>query len=187
MKKKPMIVLCVVVVLIVGILAYFELRYSVTRRVYVDMTAEEILAELPEAAVSENDMALRDALYADPAVQAAFGNLTEPGDTMKVDNQRVRALRDAYCPQAESMNIELMNGALAYVDWRSERQIVYMNFTADGIMSKRVYVNDGKDDFIRYDCDADGNLTKEMTKRIWFGFLKYWNFSGPECEPNPFA
>lgn len=187
MKKKPLIVLCVILALIVGILAYFELRYPMTEHVYVDMTAEEILAEMPEAAVSENDRALCAALYADPAVQAAFENLTEPGDTMKVDNQRVQTLRDAYCPQAESMNIELMNGALAYVDWRSEGQIVYMNFTVDGVMNKTVCVDDGKDDFIRYGCDTDGNLTKEMPKHVWFAYIKYWGAVCFKREPNPFA
>lgn len=151
------------------------------------MTAEKILTEMPEAAVNENDMALWEVLYADEAVQAAFRNLTEPDEDMEVDNKRIRALREAYCPQAENMRIDLCSGEWAYMQYGCGEQYVSMVFTADGILSKTVYVDDGKDDFIRYDCDADGNLTKEMTKRIWFGFLKYWNQSGPEYEPNPFA
>ncbi|MCI9469226.1 MAG: hypothetical protein HFG45_08005 [Oscillospiraceae bacterium] len=187
MKKKLLGAACVVLALIVAVLVYFEFHYPVTRRVHVNMNAKEILAELPEAAVSENDMALWDALYAEPAVRTAFANLTEPDEFMKVDNKFIQTLQETYCPQAENMRIDLWPGERALMTYYCGEQFIKMIFTADGINTKTVYVDDGKADYVRYDCDGDGNLSKEMTKRIWFGFLKYWNCSGPEYEPNPFA
>lgn len=186
MKKKLLIALCAVLVLVLG-MAYLELRYPVTIRRHVEMTAEEILAEMPEVAVSENDMALRDALYADPAVYEAFADLTDPGSCVNMDANRVRKLQETYYPQAEDMQIVICEGEWVYVAYYCGEQFITMGFTADGVMNKTVCVDDGKDDFIRYGYDADGNLTKEVPKHVWFAYIKYWGAVCFEKEPSPFA
>lgn len=184
--KKKLLVVCVLLLVVVVMFAYLETRYSITIRGQVDMTAEEILAEMPEAAVSESDRALCAALYEDPAVHAAFADLTDPGSSVNMDANRVRALQEVYYPQAEDMQIDLCEGEWVYVAYYCGEQFITMGFTADGVMDKTVCVDDGKDDFIRYRCDADGNLTKEVPKHVWFAYIKYWGAVCFEKEPSPF-
>ncbi|MBQ6948443.1 MAG: hypothetical protein IJN41_02040 [Firmicutes bacterium] len=80
MKKKLLIVFCIVILVIAGFCLYMETHFSMSTVVDVGLSEEKILREMPEIAITENDLAMAEELFAAPEVQEAFADLEESGE-----------------------------------------------------------------------------------------------------------
>ena len=77
MKKKIIKFLCVLLVFGCAYCLYMESHYSMTHVVKADLTEAEILAKMPDIAISEKDYALEEYVLSLPEVQEALEKAKE--------------------------------------------------------------------------------------------------------------
>lgn len=137
MKKQTWIEILVIAALAVGWF-YMEKTESLTVFVKEDMTKEEILAEMPEIAVTEQDEKLEDYVMGLPEVQEL---LAQPdGGSIHSEQREV-----------------FFSDFLAEDDW----------ITGFGVVDHDVYLNIEQGEEKRISYTFDGAGTKPMRKIIW--------------------
>ena len=182
--KKRIWIHIVVLVLLVAFELTMEQRYSINSVEPAETTDEEILAEMPTIAISEEDHALEAYVLALPQVQEMVARTSvQDGDST---------------PKSETL--PLTDAAPLLADWTESGwslselatigSIVYVTFVEDHGQSRWIYsfCPDGKTPMtktIGISPDGDpwnttavfenrgGELTKYISRHQWFAWIEY--------------
>ena len=183
MKKRIWIPI-VILVLLVAFELNMERRYSISTLETADVADEEILAEMPEIAVSEEDHALEAYVLALPQVQEMLVRTSEADGDSALKSEPL-PLTDAAPLLADWTQPGWSLSELATIG-----SMVYATFTEDNGQSRCIYTfsPDGKTPMnktIGVSPDGDswhttalyenrgGELTKYVSRHQWFAWIQY--------------
>jgi len=178
MKKKLLIVFCIVILVLAGFCLYMETHFSMSTVVDVGLSEEKILREMPEIAITEDDLAMAEELFAAPEVQEAFAALEESGELGRPVSNADFLLAD-WTPEGFAiMELAVSDHQSLYVSFlkEDETQSVYYIFFEDGVYPPQKSIGVyGRTLFQDDACKAiyqnsNGEITKMKHKHIWF----YW-------------
>lgn len=177
-KDKIIKVLCVILIFCFCFCIYMERNYSRVRFVEADMTEEEILAEMPEIAISEEDYALEAYILSLPEVQELLENAEEEEFGAAFPNEESEVLLADWIPEGWKVMELAAKDNRMYVSFINEGVCSrYYSFSSDGsypmqktvgiyrktwrnlIECKSVYQN------------TNGEITKYVDKNEWFSWV----------------
>lgn len=181
-KKKIAAILLLVVFGASGALLYAEYRFGVSQSVECDLSAEEILAEMPSIAISEEDISMMKELLESEEIAEGF-LLAEEGNSLYIFPQDVseNLLMD-WIP--EGFDVRYLSVSVGY--GKSHVTIIFLNerkqgieysFDSDfeylhktiGIYGKTIH---GYQDITTTYANLNNDvITKWEEKRLWFGWL----------------
>ena len=172
MKKQTWIEILVIAALAAGWF-YMEKTESLTIFVKEDMTKEEILAEMPEIAVTEQDEKLEDYVMGLPEVQEL---LSQP-DGGSIPNEKEEALLSDFLVEGDLLTGFNVVDHEVYLDIKQgeEKRISY-TFDGDGTqpMRKIIWVYeqrwDGWRNTAAYEAWGD-SYVKRTGKHAWFSWV----------------
>ena len=180
MKKKAVYLLLILVLAICGWILYMETHYADSTLTPVQMTEEEILAELPELAITDADEALQQAVLAMPQVQQVLEK-TKPGTgisrSLEISHSAAQKALNDFLPSdySEIFELSVMDGTTIYLSvLHGPTQRTIWQFY-DGTISKtigiyRVHGANTPDLKTIYSNDHNG-IQKEVFKPLWFSWL----------------
>ena len=114
MKKKLFIAVCVLFLAAIGVLAYFETHFRVYESKEVSISDEKILQEMPDIALTDADMALKETLFSTPEVIEAL----ESGESMSLPDDLTAQLAEGYLPEnTEMFSLGVVFKNAVYVDY----------------------------------------------------------------------
>lgn len=183
MKKRIWIPIAIVVLLLVAFELTMEHRYSVDAIVPVDMTDEEILAEMPDIAITEEDHALEAYVLALPQVQEMLvraGGDSEEAETMT--QAEVQPVLAGWTQSGWSATELCAFQGVVYVSFREdsgETMCIYTFFPDQtSPMHKTIGVYAGGDAASESNFSAayenrGGTLSKLVPKHQWFAWIGY--------------
>ena len=178
MKNKIIKVLCVILIFCFCFCIYMERNYSRKHFVEADMTEEEILAEMPEIASSEEDYALEAYILSLPEVQELLENAEEEEFGAAFPYEESEVLLADWIPEGwKVMELAAQENRI-YVSFINEGVCSrYYSFSPDGSypMQKTVGIY-GKTwrNLIEYKSvyqNANGEITKYVDKNEWFSWV----------------
>lgn len=179
MKKKLVISAAVVLLAAVLFCLYMETHFTMSTMVDTGLSEEKILQEKPDIAITEQDFAMAEALFAAPEVQEAFSARKESGELgCPVSNAEV--LLSDWTPEGyEILELAVSDHQSLYVSFlkKDEAQSIYYVFFEDGAYPPQKSIGIyGRTLFHKDDCKAiyqnlNGEITKMKHKHIWFAWL----------------
>lgn len=185
MKKKGILVLLAVLLAAAGYAACMDSRFQTKALMPMQMLAEQIRAEMPQIDFTEADTAMAKALLADPEIQEAmerYAGGESSADTFPAD--RAENLLTPYLSEGDAvLELAVLEGRVYIGLRRGEGQTVYYGFDPDLAYPEKTIGVYGKDLFGRKQVKAiysscNGDLTKYIEKRIWFGWLNRKEMGG---------
>lgn len=184
-NRNRVLLACVLtaVFCLVGWWLSMEWRFQGSQVVTVSTDGKEILTEMPQLALTEEELDLADRILEIPAVQAAL----EKGDTQSLSLEGVEELRSVLPEDAANLDVSVvcMEGYRhIYIDYRSQGLRVILSYSdrdggkADAI-SKLIGVPTSEEDWAAREMyqmhysPALGSAWYEKTesRHTWFGFL----------------
>lgn len=173
MKKITWIEIIVVLALVAGWF-YMEKTESLTIFVKEDMTKEEILAEMPEIAVTEQDEKLEDYVMGLPEVQAA---LAAEKETIFTKEEGAALLEEYLMEGRELAEFSVSDGVSVVFRDAEHRETAYT--FDEGYLSKEISVYE-KHPGRNWDCVAiyknlNGNYEKVDGIPQWFSWRQLRN------------
>ena len=182
LKKKIAVFLLLVALGVSGILLYAESRFGTSTVVECDLSAEEILAEMPDISITEDDIAMGKALWESEEIADAFllaeadenGKYNFPFDKgSELLAQRIPEGFDVryFCvsvdPDTNERDIDIIlikDGKQRIDYWFSSDLNAPRSKLIKTYNSRRIF--DEATTYVNY----DGEITKREEKRLWF----YW-------------
>ena len=173
MKRNAVPLLLVLALAIGGWFAYMENRHASFTLVPAQLTAEEILEELPELAITEADEALQQAVLAMPEMQRGL----ERTSIQELSLSAARAALDEFLPADYTQIFELSvtRGTTVYLSVRHgpTKRTSWSFF--DGTISKNIGLYGAAGEPAPevkaiYSNDLNG-IQKLTSKRLWFSWL----------------
>lgn len=187
MKKKVLISGAIPLLLAALFCLYMESRYVNIGSVDINMTAEEMVAERPDIAVSEKDLALEAYVLSLPEVQALVEQTkTENSDDLKIAEvpleEAALLLRNFTAEGWSVGELSVSQGSIIYVGFLHENgteRLIYTFFTdPNDTMRKTIgvyQVNADGEKNIQTIYTLDGENSQKMVfRRQWFSWLKQW-------------
>ncbi|WP_071433420.1 hypothetical protein [Angelakisella massiliensis] len=182
-QSKKLWLLSLIAVLIVGTVSWIvhmETHYGSSTLVPMDMTAEEILEEMPALEITEEDKALYRAVLSMPQVQSALTEEKQLGsdsDLVEISPSEALTALHPFLPDSytEILELSVTGGASTYLSvLHGPQQRTIWHFH-DGTISKTIAVydvheGDTPDLKAAYSNDSDG-IQKEVMKHLWFSWL----------------
>ena len=182
MKKKVILGIVAAVLLLAALELTMEHRFSTKVLVPSDMTDEEILAELPEIAISEDDYALEAYVLALPQVQEMLVRTGgDAGKTETLTQSEVQPILAGWTQSGWSATELCAFQGVVYVSFREDSgdTLCIYTFFPDqtspmcktiGIYEDGTHGSDGNCSAI-YE-NRGGSLSKQVAKHQWFSWLK---------------
>lgn len=180
MKKKLLIAVCVLFLAATGVLAYFETHFGVYESKEISISDEDILKEMPDLALTDADMALKEMLFSAPEVIEALesGETMSPGETISLPDYLAEQLAEGYLPEnAEMFSFGVIFKNVVYVDYYEtpEKRVILEFFQDDAYGPRKIIALYGDSDDrplqFRYINDR-GELSKMKESRRWFAYFR---------------
>lgn len=179
MKKKLLIAAAVVLLIAVLFCLYMETHFTMSTMVETGLSEKKILREMPDIAITEQDLAMAEELFAAPAVQEAFLSLEESGELGCPVSNAAFLLSDWTPEGFDVMELAVSDHKSLYVSFlkKDEAQSIYYVFFEDGGYPPQKSIGIyGRTLFHKDDCKAiyqnlNGEITKMKHKHIWFAWL----------------
>ena len=182
MKKKIIKILCTLLVFGCVYCLYMESRYSMDHVVKADLTEAEILAKMPDIAISEKDYALEEYVLSLPEVQEALEKAKESEYGADIPEEKMKVLLSDWIP--EGWNTVPLSAIENWVylsfekekDNRIERTVSYA-FCAEGSspLQKSIGVYErnwrGNTEVKGLYQNLNGEITTYEEKHQWFWWL----------------
>lgn len=169
-------------VVLCGFCLYMEVHFSTTAYVAVEMSQEELLSEMPEAALTPEDDALRDALLALPEVQQGLDDTRLDGAV--ADLWKASPQRPAWLPAGRAVShLTAMGGNQVFLslsfDDEPSRLVDYCFYTAADTPTEKVVslyerTADNQQTLKALYANHLGTLTKSVPRRQWFSWVNRW-------------
>lgn len=174
MKKKLLIAVCVLFLAAVGVLAYFETHFGVYESKEVSISDERILKEMPDLALTDADMALKEKLFSTPEVIEAL----ESGETIiSLPDDLAAQLGEEYLPENAEMFSFGILGSAVYVDYYEtpEKRVILEFFQDDAYGPRKTIAlyRDSDDRPLQFlYINERGELSKMKETRRWFAYFQ---------------
>ena len=180
MKKKLLITAIVLLLIAAGFFLYQETHFTMSTMEDTGFSKEKILREMPEIAITEQDLAMAEELFAAPEVEEAFLSLEKSGELgCSVSNAEL--LLADWIPEGFAvMELAVSDHKSLYVSFfkKDESQSIYYSFSADDAYPPQKTIGIyGRTLFQKHDCktiyqNLNGEISKLKEKHIWFAWLK---------------
>lgn len=178
MKKKLLLAAAVVLLAAAGFFLYMETHFTTSTMVDAGLSEVKILREMPEIAITEQDLAMAEELFAAPAVQEAFFMVEESGVLGHPVSDAASLLANWTPDGYEILELAVSDHKSLYVSFAKEdEQSIYYIFFEDGRYPPQKSIGIyGRTLFHKNDCKAiyqnlNGEITKMKHKHIWFAWL----------------
>lgn len=180
MRKKLFRTLFVVVILATSAIAFQEFRYSAVTLAPIAASNQQILREMPDIALTEENMKMVQELLAAQPIQAALSaaSAQEKG-TYDFPRQDAEKLLKAYTPEGFSvLELTVLNG-LVCVGFQKDgaRRIQYVFDANAQHLEKYIALYgttlEGTPKLKAIYQNTNGTLTKQKEKHLWFQRLKH--------------
>lgn len=177
MKKKIIKILCVILILGGIFCLHMESRYSMDHVVKADLTEAEILARMPDIAISEKDYALEEYVLSLPEVQEALEKAKESEYGADIPEEKMKALLSDWLPDGWDVFALSAIDHWVYLSFlKEDEKMISYAFCADDtypmqktIGTYRKKWNGGKESTGVYQ-NLNGEITTYEEKHQWF----YW-------------
>ena len=181
MKKKIIKILCVILILGGIFCLHMESRYSMDHVVKADLTEAEILAKMPDIAISEKDYALEEYVLSLPEVQEALEKAKESEYGADIPEEKMKVLLSDWLPDGWDVFALSAIDHWVYLSFlKEDEKMISYAFCADGtypmqktIGTYRKKWNGGKESTGVYQ-NLNGEITTYEEKHQWF----YWLMQG---------
>lgn len=173
-KKKLFIAVCVLFLATIGVLAYFETHFRVYESKEVSISDERILKEMPDIALTDADMALKETLFSTPEVIEAL----ESGESMSLPDDLAAQLAEGYLPEnAEMFSLGVVFENAVYFDYYEtpEKRVILEFFQDDAYGPRKTITlyRDSNDRPLQFLYINDrGELSKVKESRRWFAYFR---------------
>ena len=180
MKKKTVSMLLVIFLVLVGAVAFLESRSGAVTLAPIAASNQQILREMPDIALTEEDMKMVQELLAAQPIQAALSaaSAQEKG-TYDFPRQDAEKLLKAYTPEGfEVLELTVLNG-LVCVGFQKDgaRRIQYVFDANAQHLEKYIALYgktlEGTPKLKAIYQNTNGTLTKQKEKHLWFQWLKH--------------
>ena len=177
MKKKIIKILCALLILGGIFCLYMESRYSMTHVVKADLTEAEILARMPDIAISEKDYALEEYVLSLSEVQEALEKAKESEYGADIPEEEMKVLLSDWIPDGWDVFALSAIDHWVYLSFlKEDEKMISYAFCADDtypmqktIGTYRKKWNGGKESTGVYQ-NLNGEITTYEEKHQWF----YW-------------
>lgn len=183
MKKKLVIAAAAVLLIAVLFCLYMETHFTMSTMVETGLSEEKILREMPEIAITEQDLALEAYVLSLPQVQERLKRTEADGlNDVKMEPVPLKEAQVLLSDWTEegwmATEIAVSQGTLVYVSFSKEDGTanIHCAFFADGSIPQKSIGVYGRTLFHKDDCKAvyqnvNGEITKMKHKHIWFAWL----------------
>lgn len=179
MKKRICCVFLGMLFLVLLCFFYMEFRFGTTTVVSQDKPSERILREMPDIAVTSEEMSMAKALSQTREMEDAFLQAeSAENEIYEFPMADAENLLQAYIPQGWNVLELTVLPKGAYLGFsKGEKQSVYYAFDSAGEIHEKAIGVYGKDLFGNRTvktiyCCRNGQITKLKEKRLWFEWLK---------------
>lgn len=179
MKKKLLYVFFLLFAAAVCWLVSMEFHFGTTTIVPLDISSEQILKEMPDIAVTPEEMSMAKALSQTREMADAFLRAENSENSVyEFPTENARNLLQAYIPQGwNALELTTFPKSVYLGLSKGEEQSVYYAFDPAGEIHEKTIGVYGKDLFgnrsvkVIY-CNQNGQITKSKENRLWFYWLK---------------
>lgn len=175
MKKYMLFSLAGLLLLVLGVLAYFEMHFSATEMKAASLSQESILAEMPEIALSDADFVLGKRLLADRRVQEALAK----EENVSLDKETVSQLLKEYpTEEATQISVDITQNVVYVFLGMGETKSIYLSFSVNeeygSIKTIGLYLRklDGTVSNTAVYENNNGSLKKYVPQRRWFAYFR---------------
>lgn len=172
--KKLFLAAGIVVLLVVGVLAYFETHFTCYEYKEIQISDEKILKEMPDIALTDADLALGETLLSTPEVIETM----EAGEIVSLPDALAEQLADGYLPEdLELFDISVLENAVYFDYFETPKKRVMLAFFKDDAYGPQksiaLYRDRGDDSSLRFVYSNDrGKLSKIKESRRWFAYFR---------------
>lgn len=174
MKKKLLIVVCVMFLTVIGVLAYFETHFTCYEFKEVSISDEKILKEMPDIALTDADMALGEKLLSLVEMLDAFSS----GEIMCLPDRVAKSLVEEYLQENAELSAVSVSQNAVYVDYFAapEKRVMLAFFQSETHGPQKtvgLYKVKGDDAVCREVYENErGDLKKYTESRRWFAYFR---------------
>ncbi len=178
MKKRLLMAAAVALLAAAGFCLYMETHFTTSTMVDAGLSEERILQEMPEIAITDQDLAMAKELFASSAVEEAFSALEESSALGHPVSDAASLLANWIPDGYEILELAVSDHRGLYVSFvKEDEQSIYYTFFVDGSYppQKSIGIYD-RTLFHKNHCKAiyqnlNGEITKMKHKHIWFAWL----------------
>lgn len=179
MKKRICCVLIGIFLLVLLCSFYMEFRFGTTTVVPQGISPERILKEMPDIAVTSEEMSMAKALSQTREMEDAFlqAEISE-NDIFEFSMADAENLLQTYIPRGWNVLELTVLPKSVYLEFsKGEEQSVYYVFDPTGEIHEKTIGLYGRNLFGNRTvkaifCNQNGQITKLKEKRLWFEWLK---------------
>ena len=180
MKKKLFIAVCALFLAVIGGLVYVETHFGVYESKEISVSDEDILKEMPDLALTDADMALKERLLSAPEVIEALesGETMSPGETISLPDYLAEQLAEGYLPEnAEMFSFGVIFKNVVYVDYYEtpEKRVILEFFQDDAYGPRKtiaLYKDRGDRPLQFLYINDQGGFSKLKETRRWFAYFR---------------
>lgn len=169
-------ILIALLVVLLGLEACMELRYSCDELSVTSKDTEKILRRTPEVFITEEDRALMAELLEVPSVQALVEG-GENGDVFAKEDPEVKDVAGKYLggESAENLNVSALfyeDGHEVFLGWRDGKQIFFLQMKPEGDGAEYYKLYSPKPGKTSYENWGNERAQKSEVHRRWFAWLR---------------
>jgi len=178
--------LAAMIIVVVGMIVYYEVRFTAYCHKEVSISQEKILEEMPEIAITEIDESLLKSLWQCEPVKQAMEDAEEAGTTFFPEEnpnlQKVVAPFETDTLKVFEVHVQVYKeGIWILCNMRdgTERSISFYS-DLNGSYEKAIYLYKGIGADRHVDTfysNRDGELSKHVNQRMWFSWFPERLFS----------
>ncbi len=170
MKRKFLYVIGILLLAVIGVLAYFETHFTCYESKEVRISDERILKEMPDIALTDADLALGETILSNPEVMEAM----EAGEIVSLPDTVAKRLAKGYLPEdVELFDCFVWENAVYFEYFETPEKKVMLTYFQDNVYGpyKDIALYRG-DDLKAIYGNRDGDLKKYKDVRRWFAYFR---------------
>lgn len=170
MKRKLLYVIGILLLVVIGVLAYFETHFTCYESKEVRISDERILKEMPDIALTDADLALGETILSDPEVMEAM----EAGEIVSLPDALAERLAKGYLPEdIKLFDCFVWENAVYFEYFETPEKKVMLTYFQDNVYGpyKDIALYRG-DDLKAIYGNRDGDLKKYKDVRRWFAYFR---------------
>ena len=168
MKRKFLYVIGILLLAVIGVLAYFETHFTCYESKEVRISDERILKEMPDIALTDADLALGETILSNQEVMEAM----EAGEIVSLPDTVAKRLAKGYLPEdIKLFDCFVWENAVYFEYFETPEKKVMLTYFQDNGPYKDIALYRG-DDLKAIYGNRDGDLKKYKDVRRWFAYFR---------------
>lgn len=170
MKRKFLYAIGILLLVVIGVLTYYEIYFTCYELKEVRISDEKILAEMPDIVLTDADLDLGEKLFSTPQVIEAMGS----GEIVPLPDALAKQLAEGYLPEdAEMFDFGVLGDAVYFNYFETPEKRVMLSYFQDNTYGPYKDIALYREENLKaiYE-NQNGDLKKYKDVRRWFAYFR---------------